>query len=93
MSVTVDLYSSKPNDIYTFLNKFYNNNNCDEKAIKWEKTFSNPIEIADIIGVFIDNNDKYSINMWVSLDDGFFLNVTDNNVNQIIKYLYERYPY
>lgn len=93
MSVTIDLYSSKPKDLCNFLNKFYDNNTCDEKTIKWEKTFSNPIEIADIIGVFIDNNDKYSINMWVSLDDGFFLNVTDNNVNQIIKYLYERYPY
>lgn len=93
MNTIVNLYSSKPNEIYRFLNKFYNDNICDINAIKWEKTFDNPVEIADIIGVFIDNNDKYSINMWISLDNGFFLNVTDNNVNQIIKYLYERYPY
>lgn len=93
MKVTVDLYSSKPNDIYNFLNKFYDNYSGKENELKWEKDFTNPIEIADIIGVFIDNNDKYSINMWISLDDGFFLNVTDNNVNKIIKYLYERYPY
>lgn len=93
MSVTVDLYSSKKNDIYNFLNKFYNHNVCNENATQWEKIFKNPIEMVDIIGVFIDNNDKYSINMWISLDDGFFLNVNDNNVNQIIKYLYERYPY
>lgn len=93
MSSIVDLYSSRKNDISIFLNNFYNNNVCNEKAMKWEKTFDNPIEMADIIGVFVDNNDKYSINMWISLDDGFFLNVSDNNVNQIIKYLYERYPY
>lgn len=93
MSVTVDLYSSNLNDISKFLNKFYDNNVCDKNTTKWEKVFNNPIEIADIIGVFIDNNDKYSINMWISLDSGFFLNVTDHNVNQIIKYLYERYPY
>lgn len=93
MSSIVDLYSSRKNDISIFLNNFYNNNICNEKAMKWEKTFDNPIEMADIIGVFVDNNDKYSINMWISLDDGFFLNVSDNNVNQIIKYLYERYPY
>lgn len=93
MNTIVDLYSSKPNEIYEFLNKFYDNTVCDMQTLKWEKSFNNPVEIADIIGVFIDNNDKYSINMWISLDDGFFLNVTDNNVNQIIKYLFERYPY
>lgn len=93
MGSIIDLYSSRKNDISIFLNNFYNNNVCNEKAMKWEKTFDNPIEMADIIGVFVDNNDKYSINMWISLDDGFFLNVSDNNVNQIIKYLYERYPY
>lgn len=93
MNAILDLYSSRKKDISIFLNKFYNNNICNEKVMKWEKFFNNPVEMADIIGVFVDNNDKYSINMWISLDDGFFLNVSDNNVNQIIKYLYERYPY
>ncbi len=93
MNTIVDLYSSKPKEIYKFLNKFYDKDICDTNVMKWEKNFDNPIEIADIIGVFVDNNDKYNINMWVSLDNGFFLNVTDNNVNQIIKYLFERYPY
>lgn len=93
MNTIVDLYSSKSNEIYKFLNKFYENDICDKNTTKWEKVFNNPIEIADIIGVFIDNNDKYNINMWISLDNDFFLNVTDNNVNQIIKYLFERYPY
>ena len=51
------------------------------------------IEIADFIGVFIDNNDKYKLNMWISLDSDFFLNVTDHNSDKIIRYLFERYPY
>ncbi len=93
MNAIVDLYSSRKNDISIFLNNFYNDNVCNKKTMSWEKTFDNPVEMADIIGVFVDNNDKYSINMWISLDSDFFLNVTDNNVNQIIKYLYERYPY
>ena len=49
--------------------------------------------MAEIIGTFIDNNDKFHINMWISIDEGFSINVTDNNANQIIKYLYERFPY
>lgn len=93
MNGIIDLYSSKPKEIYNFLYKFYDHNSCNINSLKWEKVFNNPVEMADIIGVFIDNNDKYNINMWISLDDGFFLNINDNNVNKIIKYLFERYPY
>ena len=45
------------------------------------------------MGTFIDNNDKYEINMWISLDNGVLINVTEYNIDEIIRYLYERYPY
>ena len=94
MNVEVNLYSPKSTEIYKFLSEFYNKNNISKKScVKWAKKFDNPIEIADIIGVFIDNKEKFEINMWISLDEGTFINVTENNVNQIIKYLYERFPY
>ena len=47
----------------------------------------------DIIGAFIENNDKYKINMWISLDKGIYINVTDYNADKIIRYIYERFPY
>lgn len=94
MNVTVNLYSTKTNEIYRFLTEFYNKEKITNvNTKKWEKIFSNPIEIADIIGVFIDNKEKFQINMWISLDEGTFINVTENNVDSIIKYLYERFPY
>lgn len=94
MSVVVSLYSKKNNEIYRFLNS-YNKAlaNANENMLEWKKEYKNPIEIADIIGVFIDNNEDYNINMWISLDLDFFINVTDNNAEQIIRYLFERYPY
>lgn len=94
MSVIVNLYSKKNNEIVRFL-KSYNKENIDENKsiLEWKKDFENPIEIADIIGVFIDNNESFDINMWISLDKDFFINVTDNNADQIIRYLFERYPY
>ena len=49
--------------------------------------------MADIIGVFIENKEDYYINMWVSLDEDVLINVTNNNADEIIRYLYERYPY
>ncbi len=94
MGVIVNLYSKKNNEIFKFLNKYTNNENLDAKnLLEWKKEYKNPIEISDIIGVFIDNNEKYDINMWISLDKDFFINVTDNNADQIIRYLFERYPY
>ena len=92
MNTIVSLYSQTNQEIANFL-KSFNNINVDNNLLEWKKEFDNPIEIADIIGVFIDNNEKYKINMWISLDKGFFLNVTEHNADQIIRYLFERYPY
>ena len=92
MNTIVSLYSQANQEIANFL-KSFNNINVDNNLLEWKKEFENPIEIADIIGVFIDNNEKYKINMWISLDKGFFLNVTEHNADQIIRYLFERYPY
>lgn len=92
MNTVVSLYSENKKEISKFL-KSFNNTKINNDTLEWKKEFENPIEIADIIGVFIDNNENFKINMWVSLDTGFFLNVTEHNADQIIRYLYERYPY
>ena len=98
----VRLYSNKNKEIYNFLAKFFSGefNNPDNvfnldytNALEWENIYSNPVEIANILGVFIDNKDKFDITMWISLDKDFFINVTEENADNIIRYLYERYPY
>ncbi len=93
MGVIVSLYSSKKGEINNFLSKFYEKNLNMNDSLKWEQTFANPIDSVNIIGTFIDNKENFDINMWVSLDTGFFINVTDFNSDKIIRYLYERYPY
>lgn len=94
MNTTVNLYSDKYGEIKKFLDIFYNSNyNINERQLKWKKKYDNPIEISDIIGVFIENNDKFKINMWVSFDKNIFINITDNNADKIIRYIFERFPY
>ena len=103
MSFRIRLYSNKDGEIYKFLDKFYNDQNLDNQdnvfndiylhSLEWENIYSNPIEIATIIGVFIDNVDDFKINMWLNLDKDFFINITKNNADDVIKYLYERFPY
>ena len=77
------LISSKEKDKVL---EIYNN-------LKWEKESANPIELADIIGVFVDNHDDYVLNMWLSLDKDIFVNITEENADSVIRYLYERFPY
>ena len=48
---------------------------------------------AEIIGTFIDNIEDFNIKMWISLDKDIFICVSPNNADNIIRYLYERYPY
>ena len=93
MSSIVNLYSDKKGEISKFLQNFYNKHIPLKNDLKWEKNFENPVEMADIMGTFIDNKDLYHINMWVSLDEDAFINVTSNNVDKLIRYLFERYPY
>lgn len=98
MGTIVKLFSNEKGEIYKFLNRFYDKTNIninEEKSslLEWEKLYKNPIEMADIIGVFMDNKDDFKINMWVSLDKGVLINVSENNVDELIRYLYERFPY
>ena len=88
------LIYKKKNEIKKFLENYYDKNiEIKNDDLEWKKEFDNPIEMAEIMGTFIDNSDKYEINMWISLDSGVLINVTEYNLDDIIRYLYERYPY
>lgn len=93
MLAKITLYSEKKGELNKFLSSFYNTNLDIENALKWEKESANPVELADIIGAFIDNSDDYLLNMWLSLDKDVFVNITSENADDVIKYLYERFPY
>lgn len=91
--ITVNIFSKIPGEVNKFLSHFYNTNLSLDTALSWNKNYANPIEITEIIGTFIDNIDDYSLNMWISLDKGIYIHVTEHNADDIIKYLYERFPY
>lgn len=98
METYVKLYSEKENEIYRFLKMFYGNSSnklqtVEENTLEWKKDYLNPLEMADIIGVYTENNDKFKINMWISLDKDVLVNITNFNSDQIIRYLYERFPW
>ena len=61
--------------------------------LKYKIVFENPVAASDIISAFIDNNNKFDIHLWLSLDTNVFINITEHNADKIIRYLFERYPY
>lgn len=93
MLARVKLQSKKKGELNKFLSEYYNTNLEIENKLKWEKEYENPIEITDIIGAFVDNSDQFDIKMWISLDKDIFVKISEQNANDIIKYLFERYPY
>lgn len=91
--VSVNLYSESSEELKRFLSSFYNSSFNINNNLNWEHKYKNPIEITDIIGAFADNFESFKIVMWISLDKGVYIHVTKNNADNLIKYLYERYPY
>ena len=96
MQSIVRLYSVIPNEIERFLMHFYDNGNYDKTQMsdkQWQKEYPNPVEIVDIIGAYIENIEDYNLTMWISIDSGVFIKVTQDNADELIRYLYERFPY
>lgn len=91
MKTKISLFSTNNIEIPEFLSKYYNQD--FQELNEWETEYENPIEMADLIGVFLENNDKFKINMWISLDNDIYININDDNGDKIIRYLFERYPY
>ncbi len=93
MLASVKLQSKKIGEINKFLSKLYDTDLEINDKLKWEKTYENPIDMTEIIGIYADNSDSFDIKMWINLDKDIFVKISAKNANDIIKYLYERYPY
>ena len=87
----LNLFSENNENLNNFLEKFYNKN-FNIENLKFEKFFDSPIDMIEIISTLVDNNDKYKIGIWISFDKNIFINISEKNLDKIIRYLYERYP-
>ncbi len=92
MKGIVNLYSETAGEIKKFLALFYDKELELKEDLFWETSYENPIDMIELVSCFIDNKEKFKINIWISLDNGVFINVTDDNLDSIVKYIYERFP-
>lgn len=92
MKPTINFYSEKHGEIKRFLDLYYSVAETINDELVYKKEFDNPIDMIDIISCFVDNNDKFQINLWISIDPNVYICVTDHNIEHLIRYLYERFP-
>lgn len=93
MKSNVSLYSPENGEINRFLSSFYDKKIQLPNDLKYNISFENPVEMTDLIAAYAENNHKFKMNMWISLDKGVYINVTEYNADRLIRYIYERFPY
>ena len=90
---SISLYSNTVGEIEKFL-KLYSSIDFNlENKQNFKQEFQNPIDMIDFMSCFIDNNNKFKISMWISIDKDIYIKINEYNLNTIIKYIYERYPW
>lgn len=92
MPATLKIYSENISDLEKFLSSFYEKEIILENKTYYEIDFDNPINLIDILTSFSENEDTFKLSFWISLDNDIYILVNSQNIDQIIRYLYERYP-
>jgi len=92
MLSSINIFSDKKGEINKFLSSYYNTNLEIHNQLNWHKSFRNPVEMTDLIGVFIENRENYKISLWVCLDADVYIRVSNKNADKLIRYIFQRYP-
>ena len=92
MSITLNLVSEKKNIINEFLNSYFEKDMLtDENTLEWSYTTKEPLSSIEFISAVIDNYDENLLACWISMDANVFLRIRNDNINEIIKYIINRF--
>lgn len=96
----IRIYTQKKIELDKFLSSYdkliykLSNYHKQNTTYYWTYDYDNPLDLANILAALLDNISKFpNLIIWICLDPGVFINISTNNYNQFIKYLFERYPY
>jgi len=92
MSITINLISEKSNAINNFLTEFFEKDMLtDAETSEWSYILPKPLDAINLISAVMDNSLENDLTVWVSFDPNVFLKVKNDNYNEIIKYILERF--
>lgn len=92
MSITLNLVSEKRNIINKFLSSYFEKDMLtDESTLEWSYTLRDPLSSIEFISAVIDNYDENLLSCWISMDSNVFIRIKNDNLNDIIKYIINRF--
>ena len=90
--VTITLLSKKPSELNEFLNTYFDKEiDITDGAFMWSCIYQEPLASVSLISTLIDNNEKYKIEALISIEHIDSIRVSEENINELIKFLYLRY--
>jgi len=63
----------------------------DSDTLEWTYTFRKPLDSVSMINAIIDNSDIYTFVPWISMDKDLFIKIEENNHNDLVKYIFDRF--
>jgi hypothetical protein len=93
MAINISLVSEQNNVINNFLSSFFDNKiTADADTYEWDYYLHNDLDSINLISCLMDNIELYpSLNLWVSFDPNLFIKVKEDNYENLIKYIANRY--
>ena len=92
MSITINLVSEKYGELEQFLSNYFEKDMLvDSDTLEWTYTFRKPLDSVSMINAIIDNSDIYSFTPWISMDKDLFIKIEENNHNDLVKYIFDRF--
>lgn len=92
MAVTLNLVSEKNNIINDFLTSFFEKEMLTDNTTKeWSYVLPDPLNSIELISALIDNYSEEDVSCWISFDTNVFIKVKNENYNEIIKYILNRF--
>lgn len=93
MAINISLVSEEYNAINQFISNFSDNKiTVDQDTYEWDYTLTNNLEAIDLVSSLMDNTELYSsITLWVSFDPNLFIKIKEDNYENIIQYIANRY--
>lgn len=91
-NIMITFITNKQSEIKKFIDKFYDiNSDISPTTFRLSYTLETLIETIDIISAIIDNDDSYSIEVFVQTGRNNILKITSKNLETYIRYVINQY--
>lgn len=87
--IVVTLLAKKPDELNKFLSAYYSKDmEICESAFRWSCFYKRPLESICLLSALIDNIEDYKIEALISVKHLNNIKVSENNINDLVKFLY-----